>query len=177
MTCGFLLAFIVAVALGDTRRLFSRTTPLLCLIFFASVLATANDDLFIDALILIASTILVGRAVAEYVRYDSEVADEISPIASGAQVVLFAILGAHFGLLSGLAAFTAAALCVFAARSHLRWCDVIIGGGAIATIGSQSGTGVISHVGAALLIVLLLGVIFNAFDGFRRTRNFESYAR
>jgi hypothetical protein len=177
MTCGLLLAFIVAVSLGDTRIFLSRKTPLLGLIFFASVLASANDDLFIDAFILIASTILVGRALAGYVRRDSEPAVEINPIASGAQIVLFAVLAAHFGLLSGIAAFTAAALCVFAARNHLRWCDVILGGGAIATIGSQSGTGVISHVGVTLLIVLLLGLIFNAFDGFRGARSFESYAR
>jgi hypothetical protein len=177
MTCGLLLAFLIAMSLGNTRILFSRTTPLLGLIFFASALASANDDLFIDALILIASTILVGRALAGYVRRDSEVAGEIDPVASGVHVVLFAILGAHFGLLSGLAAFAAAALCVFAARNHLRWCDVILGGGAIATIGAQSGAGVISRVGDALLIVLLIGMIFNAFDGSRRTRNFESYAR
>jgi hypothetical protein len=177
MTCGLLLAFLIAMSLGNTRRLFSRKTPLLGLVFFASALASANDDLFIDALILIASTILVGRALAGYVRRDSEVAGEIDPRASGVQVVLFAILGAHFGLLSGLAAFAAAALCVFAARNHLHWCDVILGGGAIATIGSQSGAGVISRLGDVLLIVLLIGVIFNAFDDSRRTRNFESYAR
>jgi hypothetical protein len=177
MTCGLLLAFIVAVSFADIRTLFSRKTPLLGLVFFASVLASANDDLFIDVLILIVSSILVGQALAEYVRRDSQGSVEINPLASGVQVVLFAILGAHFGSLSGLAAFTAAALCVFAARNHLRWCDVILVGGAIATLGSQSGTGVISHAGTALLIVLLLSVIFNTFDRLWRTRSFESYAQ
>lgn len=177
MTCGLLLAFIVAVSLGTTRSLFSRKTPLLALIFFSSVFASANDDVLVDTLVLIASAVLVGRALADYVRRESDARSDVNPLASGAQIVLFAALGAHFGSLSGLAAFTAAALCVFAVRNHLRACDVILGGGAIATIGSQSGAGTISHVGVAVLIVLLLGVMFDAFDGLRRPRSFESYAR
>jgi hypothetical protein len=169
MASALFLAFIAAMSLGNTRMLFSRKTPVLSLIFLASVLTSANDDLFVDALIIIMSSILVGRALVEYVRQHSDALIEVNPIASGAQVVLFAILGAHFGSLSGLSAFVAAALCVFAVRNHLRWCDVILGGGAIATIGSQSGAGVISRVGSVLLIVLLLGVIFSAFEDRSRT--------
>jgi hypothetical protein len=168
MTCGFLLAFIIAVSLDDLRGLFSRKTPLVGFIFFASVLSGANDDLFIDSLILILSTMLVGRILAKFVRRDTGALVDVNPIASGVQVVLFAILGAHFGSLSGLSAFTAAALCVFASRNHLRWCDVILGAGAIATIGSQSGVGLISNVGTGLLVLLMLGVIFSGLDGLSR---------
>jgi hypothetical protein len=169
MTCGLLLAFIVAVSFADMRPLFSRKTPLVGLIFFASVLASANDDLFIDALILIGSSFIVGQAIAGYVRRDGQIYVEFNPIAAGVQVVLFAALGSHFGLLSGLSAFTAAALCVFAARNRLRWCDVILGSGAIASLGAQTGTGMVSHLGNALLIVLLLCVIFTVFDELGRS--------
>jgi hypothetical protein len=177
MTCGLLLAFLVTVSLDDTRALISRNTTLVGLIFFASVLASANDDILIDALILVASTILVGQAIVGYVRRDGKDLVEISSIGSGAHVVVFATVGAHFGSLNGLAAFTAAALCAFAVRNRLRWCDVVLGGGTIAAIGSQSGAGTISRIGVVLLGVLLLGVIFNAFYRFRRASSFESYAQ
>ena len=135
MTCGLLLAFIVAVSFADMRPLFSRKTPLVALIFFASVLASANDDLFIDALILVGRPLSSGKR--SHNTFGGMARFTLSPtqLPEGVQVVLFAALGSHFGLLSGLSAFTAAALCVFAARNRLRWCDVILGSGAIASLG------------------------------------------
>jgi len=172
MADALMLALIFAISTGNRQALFSRSSPIVLLFFISAVMKSATAALPLDSIIFGATAALVWRSLARYCRAArSPRLSAGSPLISGAGIAAFAGTGAYFGTRSGLVGLCASAACVLAARTKLGASDIALGAGAIAIIAVQSGAGIVSLLGLAALICVLVGIVWKAAEGLRNERS------
>jgi hypothetical protein len=171
MADALMLALIFAISTGNPQVLFSRASPIALLLFITVVMKSATATLPLDSIIVGATAALVWRSLARYCRgARSPRLSAGSPLISGAGIAGFAGAGAYFGARGGLVGLCASAACVLAARAKLGASDIALGVGAIVVIAVQPGAGVVSLLGSAALICVLVGIVWRALEGLRTER-------
>jgi len=157
------IALIIAICRKDARKLFSRASPFVSLLFLCAVFSRSTASLILDVVIVLAAAALVAGVLRAYTRLSSERENKNAFYRSGS-VVTMAAIGAYGGLREALAGLCASALCVYATQYELSVYDLILGAGGIAALGVQTGSGVVANIASAALVIVMLVATISIFQ-------------
>jgi hypothetical protein len=175
MVAALTVAIIVAICRNDTRRLFSKASPRVSLLFLCAVFSASTDSLPLDIVIVLATaTLLRGVLRAHTQRLHN--GEGRTAVFRGGTVVTLAVIGAYSGLRELLAGLCASTLCVYATLYELSICDLILGAGGIAALAAQKGSGPVANLATAALYIVMLVTIATVF-GLRTARKQNTQPR